>query len=112
LPENYFSGIRVSNFAPLAETKISSLGEVLANTPDYRIMIESHTDNKGTTDELQNFTQERAQMLADKLAALGVTQNRIEAKGLGASLPVAPNTTNVSRAKNRRIQLLLVPSVE
>jgi outer membrane protein OmpA-like peptidoglycan-associated protein len=112
LPENYFSGIRTSNFAPVAETKISSLGEVLANTPDYKIMIESHTDNKGTVDELQIFTQERAQLLADKLAALGVTQNRIEAKGFGASLPVAPNTTNVSRAKNRRIQLLLVPSVE
>jgi outer membrane protein OmpA-like peptidoglycan-associated protein len=112
LPENYFSGIRASNFAAPAETKISSLGEVLANTPDYKIMVESHTDNKGTPDELQTFTQERAQALADKLVSLGVTQNRIEAKGLGASLPVAPNTTNVSRAKNRRVQLLLVLSGE
>ena len=112
LPENYFSGIRASNFAPVAETKISSLGEVLANTPDYKIMVESHTDNKGTPDDLQTFTQERAQILADKLVALGVTQNRIEAKGLGSSLPVAPNTTNISRAKNRRVQILLVPSIE
>jgi len=43
---------------------------------------------------------------------LGVTQNRIEAKGLGASLPVAPNSTNINRGKNRRVQVLLIPSVE
>ncbi len=112
LPENYFSGIRASNFAPLAETKIGSLGEVLSSTADYKIIVESHTDNKGTLDELQTLTQERAQMFIDKLVALGVTQNRVEAKGYGASLPVAPNTTNVSRAKNRRVQVLLIPSVE
>ncbi|HXH69594.1 MAG TPA: OmpA family protein [Pyrinomonadaceae bacterium] len=112
LPENYFSGIRVSNFAPASDAKINSLGEVLSSTADYKIMVESHTDNKGIPDELQTFTQERAQTFMDKLIALGVTQNRIEAKGYGASLPVAPNTTNASRAKNRRVQILLIPSVE
>jgi outer membrane protein OmpA-like peptidoglycan-associated protein len=112
LPENYFSGIRASNFAPASDAKIGSLGEVLSSTPDYKIMVESHTDNKGMLDELQTFTQERAQLLTDKLVAFGVTQNRIEAKGFGASLPVAPNTTNVSRAKNRRVQVILIPSIE
>jgi len=112
LPENYFTGIRVSSFAPLAETKIGSLGEVLSSTADYKIIIESHTDNKGTTDELQTLTQERAQALVDKLIGLGVTQNRIEARGLGASLPVAPNSTNINRGKNRRVQVVLIPSVE
>jgi outer membrane protein OmpA-like peptidoglycan-associated protein len=111
LPENYFSGIRVSSFAPLAETKIGSLGEVLSSA-DYKITVESHTDNKGMTDELQTLTQERAQALMDKLVALGVAQNRIEAKGFGASLPVASNSTNVNRAKNRRVQVILIPSVE
>jgi outer membrane protein OmpA-like peptidoglycan-associated protein len=112
LPENYFSGVRVSSFAPLADAKIGSLGEVLSTSADYKITIEAHTDNKGTPDELQILTQERAQALMDKLAASGVTQNRIEAKGLGASLPVSPNTTNASRAKNRRVQVLLVQSIE
>lgn len=112
LPENYFSGIRASSVAPLSDVKINSLGEVLAGSADYKITIESHTDNKGAPDDLQTLTQERAQTLMDKLIALGVTQNRIEAKGFGASLPIAPNTTNANRAKNRRIQLLLIPNVE
>jgi outer membrane protein OmpA-like peptidoglycan-associated protein len=32
-------------------------------------------------------------------------------KGMGATLPVAPNTTNVNRAKNRRVNLILVPNI-
>ena len=112
LPENYFSAIRTSAFTPSGEAKISSLGEVLASTPDYKVMIEAHTDNKGTPEDLQNLTQERAQMFADKFVVLGVAQDRIEAKGFGASLPVAPNTTNATRAKNRRVQILLTPNFE
>ncbi|MBV9215406.1 MAG: flagellar motor protein MotD, partial [Acidobacteria bacterium] len=39
--------------------------------------------------------------------SLGVQEGRIVAKGFGASVPVAPNTTVVNRAKNRRVQLIL-----
>jgi outer membrane protein OmpA-like peptidoglycan-associated protein len=112
LPENYWSGIRVSSFAPDADAKLTTLGEVLANNTDYKITIESHTDNKGTPEELETLTRERAQAIADKIITLGVTESRIDFKGLGATLPVAPNSTNLNRAKNRRIQIILVPSIE
>jgi outer membrane protein OmpA-like peptidoglycan-associated protein len=112
LPENYWSGIRVSSFAPDADAKLTTLGEVLANNTDYKITIESHTDNKGTPEELETLTRERAQAIADKMMTLGVTESRIESKGLGATLPVAPNSTNLNRAKNRRIQIILIPSIE
>lgn len=110
MPENLWSGIRVSGFAPTADAKLSSLGETLAATGNaYKITVESHTDNKGTLDELQILTQERAQAIADKFTAFGVPQDRIEAKGYGANLPTAANTTNVNRAKNRRVQVILTP---
>lgn len=112
LPENFWSGIRVSSFTPDADAKLASLGEVLKNNADYKITIESHTDDKGTPEELETLTRERAQAIADKIMTLGVTENRIESKGLGATLPVAPNSTNANRAKNRRIQIILVPSIE
>jgi outer membrane protein OmpA-like peptidoglycan-associated protein len=111
LPENYWSAIRANNFAATAEPKITSLSEILANNADYKIVVESHTDNKGTPEELETLTQSRAQSIADKMMTLGVTQNRIEAKGFGAAVPVAPNTTNASRGKNRRVQLILVPNI-
>ncbi|CAN5435569.1 hypothetical protein BH10ACI1_BH10ACI1_26060 [soil metagenome] len=111
MAENWWSGTRLSLFAATAEPKITSLSEVLANNTDYKIIIESHTDNKGTPDELQFLTQERANLLMERLIAAGVTQDRIEAKGFGATLPVAPNTTNANRAKNRRVQVILVPNI-
>lgn len=111
LPENWWTGVRVSSFVPAADPKLSSLGQVLANSADYKIMVESHTDNKGTPDELATLTEERARALADKLVSSGVAQNRIETKGYGAALPLVPNTTNINRAKNRRVQVILVPSI-
>ena len=111
LPENFWSATRASDIAPTAETKISSLGEILANSPDYKILIESHTDNKGVPEELQALTEQRAKVFADKITSFGVAQDRIEAKGYGAALPVAPNSTNANRAKNRRIQIVLIPNI-
>jgi len=111
LPENYWSAIRAANFTPTAEPKLVSLGEVLAGNGDYKIVVEAHTDNKGTPEELEALTQTRAQSVADKLVSLGVAQDRIGAKGYGAALPIVPNTTNLNRAKNRRLQVILVPNI-
>ena len=111
LPENYWTGTRVSTFAPNGEAGVSSLSEVLANSTDYKVTIEAHTDNNGTPEELQALTQQRAQSIADKIVSLGAAADRIEVKGYGASLPVAPNTTNANRAKNRRVQIVLTPVI-
>ncbi|PYT01123.1 MAG: hypothetical protein DMF63_04015 [Acidobacteria bacterium] len=111
LPETYWSATRASSFAPAADAKLGPLGELLANNPDYKVVIESHTDDKGTPEELSALTEERARLVANRLVGFGVADARIEAKGLGATLPVAPNTTNMNRAKNRRINLILVPNI-
>ena len=111
LPENFWASARSTDFSPTATTKLGSLGEVLANNPDYRLSIESHTDNRGTPEELQALTEQRSQALSQQLSGFGVASGRIEAKGLGSSLPVAPNTTVANRAKNRRVHLILVPTV-
>jgi outer membrane protein OmpA-like peptidoglycan-associated protein len=111
LPENYWSAARVSNFAPAADAKIGSLAELLANNPDYRIVIESHTDDKGSPEELTALTDQRARLIGERLVGFGVANNRIEAKGLGATLPIAPNTTVANRTKNRRVNLILIPNI-
>jgi outer membrane protein OmpA-like peptidoglycan-associated protein len=111
LPETYWSAARASSFAPTADPKLSSLGELLANNPDYKVVIESHTDDRGTPEELSSLTEQRARLIAERLSGFGVTSARIEVKGMGATLPVAPNTTNANRAKNRRVNLILVPNI-
>ena len=111
IPENFWSAIRSTAFAPAADAKLSSLAQILAENADYRLIIESHTDNRGTEEELAGLTQQRSQAIGQRLAGFGVAESRIEAKGLAAGIPVAPNTTNLNRAKNRRVQLILVPNV-
>ena len=108
LPENVWSNARETNFSATGSTKLEKLAQVLSSNPDYRLIIESHTDDKGNADELVGLTEERARIIGDKLASFGVAQSRIETKGYGASIPVAPNTTLANRAKNRRVEITLV----
>lgn len=111
LAENYWTGPRVSSFAKTTEPKLTNIANILLSATDYKFAIESHTDDKGTQGDLNTLTQERAQAIADKLMSLGIEENRIQSRGFGASMPIAPNTTPVNRAKNRRVDLILMPNV-
>ncbi|MGD9589810.1 MAG: OmpA family protein [Pyrinomonadaceae bacterium] len=111
LPENFWSSIRSSNFAPNADQKLSSIAQLLSDNPDYRLTIESHTDNRGTAEELMDLTRQRSEIIGQRLAGFGVPSERIEAKGFAGTIPVAPNTTNANRAKNRRVQLIFTPNI-
>jgi outer membrane protein OmpA-like peptidoglycan-associated protein len=108
LPETLWAGIRANTLTPASGAKLTSLGQVLATAPDYNVNVESHTDNKGTAEELEALTLSRARTVAERLESGGVAEDHLDAKGIGASLPVAPNTTNANRAKNRRVLVILV----
>ena len=107
LPESLWTGTRSATFVPKADGKLTLLADALNSNPDYRVTIESHTDSSGDPDQIQTLTDKRSYAVADRLAALGVTEGRIVAKGYGATLPVAPNTTLANRAKNRRLLVVL-----
>jgi outer membrane protein OmpA-like peptidoglycan-associated protein len=107
LPETLWTSTRSSTFVPQADGKLTQLAGRLVSNPDYRLTIESHTDNGGEPDVIQAITDGRAYAVADKLASQGVEDGRIVAKGFGATTPVVPNTTAANRAKNRRLQVIL-----
>jgi len=107
LPENWWANTRSSSLINAADGKLTNLGDLLVSHPSYRITVESHTDNAGDPNAIQSMTEKRASAVAEKLAAIGVQEGRIVAKGFGASLPAFPNTTAANRAKNRRVQMIL-----
>lgn len=111
IPENFWASIRSTAFAPNADEKLSGIAQLLTENADYKVVIESHTDNRGTEEELSGLTHQRSQAIGDRLTGFGIAASRIEAKGFAGTIPVAPNTTNASRAKNRRVQLILVPLI-
>lgn len=105
LPENIWTNARKATLATAAAAKLEPLAALLASNPDYQILIEAYTDNRGDEVSLQQLTQERARVLSDRFQTAGVDPTRIQANGMGASNPLAPNTTVSGRSKNRRIEI-------
>jgi outer membrane protein OmpA-like peptidoglycan-associated protein len=71
------------------------------------MQIEGHTDSKGSDTYNQTLSQRRAQSVIRYLAkSLGVKEDRLLAVGKGESDPIADNSTDSGRQKNRRVQIV------
>ena len=105
LPENIWTNTRTAKLSAASAAKLEPLAALLASNPDYQILIEAYTDSKGNEVSLQQLTQERARVLSDRFQSAGVDPMRIQANGMGASNPLAPNTTVSGQRKNRRVEI-------
>jgi outer membrane protein OmpA-like peptidoglycan-associated protein len=105
LPETIWTNARAATLSATSSAKLEPLAALLASNPDYQILIEAYTDNKGNEVSLQQLTQERARVLSDRFQSAGVDPMRIQANGMGASNPLAPNTTVAGQRKNRRVEI-------
>jgi len=76
--------------------------------PRIRAEVAAYTDSRGSDSYNQRLSQRRAQSVLDYLVAKGVTANHLSPKGYGESDPVADNTTDEGRAKNRRVELRIL----
>jgi outer membrane protein OmpA-like peptidoglycan-associated protein len=110
LTESLWAGPRSSKLAASATARLEPLAALLANNSEYQITIESYTDDRGGEAVLQQLTQDRARVLSERLAAAGVDVTRMQTTGMGASNPIAPNTTLANRARNRRTEITLALS--
>ena len=75
-----------------------------------KIRIEGHTDTVGRGRVNRHLSEARAAAVRNALIARGVPAGRLSAKGYGARRPIADNTTEEGRARNRRIELHTVSS--
>jgi outer membrane protein OmpA-like peptidoglycan-associated protein len=79
----------------------------LQNDPNARITIIGHTDSTGSDAVNNPLSMDRAQSVRDYLAARGVSPTRVETAGRGEREPIADNSTEAGRAKNRRVEIFL-----
>ena len=86
----------------ISSVELDALVRYLKNTSNAQILIEGHTDNTGTTAQNNLLSLQRANAIGDYLQQKGIADNRIQRKGLGATMPIADNNTAEGRAKNRR----------
>ena len=88
---------------------IEEVAAILEHHADItRVEVQGHTDNDGNRVANRVLSQQRADAVKKALVALGVDQKRLLTKGYGPDKPLVDNTTAEGRAKNRRVQFVIL----
>lgn len=96
----------------IRETSCPELEEVyhyLDLHRNIRILISGHTDNFGSDAYNAALSENRARAVVTYLENRGISPDRMQSKGFGATLPIATNATSAGRQNNRRIEMQIIP---
>jgi outer membrane protein OmpA-like peptidoglycan-associated protein len=95
--------------SPKSFKLLDQVAAVLKAHPELaKIEVQVHSDAQGDAQRNTVLSQARAEAVAKYLVSRGVEPARLEARGYGPSVPIADNTTQEGRAKNRRVELKVV----
>jgi outer membrane protein OmpA-like peptidoglycan-associated protein len=95
-----------------AQHNLSALATSLQKYPKSDILILGHTDNVGTEQYNSDLSVRRADAAARYLMTRNVARSRIATGGLGETEPVASNTDDAGRRRNRRVEVAIYASKE
>ena len=96
-----------------AEPTLTDIARLVASVPAGTIVIEGHTDSKGSARYNQELSLRRAQVVAQWLVRHGADKARLSVKALGDTRPIEPNTLKTGadnpegRARNRRVEFVI-----
>jgi outer membrane protein OmpA-like peptidoglycan-associated protein len=97
-----------STVSDASKTALRNFADNLAKNPDTDLKVIGHTDNTGKIDYNQALSEKRAKSVYDYLLEQGVGNRRMIYEGKGIHQPVADNSTVEGRAKNRRVEILIM----
>jgi outer membrane protein OmpA-like peptidoglycan-associated protein len=87
--------------------ELDRLANLLTDAPNMHIRIEGHTDNIGKAEDLYQLSLDRANAICDFLLGKGIAAKRIETVGHGPKFPLTDNTSEETRARNRRVEVVI-----
>jgi len=90
---------------PASQAQLGNVAAILKAYPQIKMRIGGYTDNTGDPAANLQLSQQRADNVVAELTRQGVDPSRLSAKGYGEENPVADNSTDEGRQKNRRISL-------
>ena len=91
---------------PESMGEINRIVQLMNENPTLKFSVEGHTDSTGNAASNQTLSEQRAQAIVDKLVELGIAKDRLTAVGKGQNNPIADNSTDEGRAKNRRVEFV------
>ncbi len=97
---------------PAADQKLTLIAQQLKNNPSYQIELVGHTDGVASALYNMRLSQQRVEAVRDFLAVHGIAAERMTIAWKGKTRPVAANSTEAGRAKNRRTEVTLRPTMD
>ena len=95
-----------STIKPESMGEINRIVQLMTENPTLKFSVEGHTDSTGNAASNQTLSEQRSQAIVDKLVELGIAKDRLTAVGKGQNNPIADNSTDEGRAKNRRVEFV------
>ena len=99
-----------ASLKPGADLILGRLANFLMNNPQTKIIIEGHTDSRGSDEYNEQLSERRAHSVANALVSRGVSNDSFTTVGRGKDFPVASNDTPEGRQQNRRVEIIFSDS--
>jgi peptidoglycan-associated lipoprotein len=97
----------MADLTPSSREVLDNFAKCMAANTDWKLTIEGHCDERGTTDYNLALGERRAGSVKDYIARLGVDKARIKTISYGKEKPIDPSSNEAAWAKNRRAELVV-----
>ena len=88
---------------PEADVEIGRIKGIMDQDASLKFEVQGHCDNTGSDAVNDPLSQKRAEAIVARLVELGISADRLSAVGKGSHEPIADNSSDEGRAKNRRV---------
>ena len=105
---NILFEVNQSTLLPGGLLAIDKLSAFLNKYPSRKLLIEGHTDSRGSDIYNLGLSQQRANSVFTTLTQAGIDQQRIMMKGYGEQYPITENETAAGRQQNRRVEVVIL----
>lgn len=109
LPDGVTFDVGSATLKPAFRETLDKVAASLIEFPDSLVDVYGHTDSTGSDSFNQTLSENRARTVMNYLISRGVPAARVRSQGFGETMPVATNDTAEGRAKNRRVEIKIVP---
>ncbi|RXK62898.1 flagellar motor protein MotB [Lacibacter luteus] len=106
--KNVFFDVNKAELKPESMIELDKVVQLMKDNPTLKIEINGHTDNVGKPADNLTLSNNRSKAVINYFLYKGVAAERLSSKGFGETKPVAENTNEQGRAKNRRTELKVV----